>query len=136
VDFTHLITLTPTLSEWSRYDFLREGDSTRVPGLHIDSWYTFQAYGTTKAFEYLSGNSPNQHLVMGPTSHCMMGSETEHTVVGERDVGDARFDRVTDASYIAAPRHQKRHFLQRMYREAYIPADSTDSPLPEATISV
>jgi uncharacterized protein len=92
VDFTNLITLTPTSSEWGRYDFLREGDTTRVPGLHIDSWYTFQAYGTTKAFEYLSGNSPNQHLVMGPTSHCMMGSESEHTVVGDHDVGDARFD--------------------------------------------
>jgi uncharacterized protein len=92
VDFDHLITLSPTDSEWNQYDFLREGESTRVPGLHIDSWYTFQAYGTARAFQYLSGNSPNQYLVMGPTSHCRMGTETAHTMVGTRDVGDARFD--------------------------------------------
>ena len=91
-DFDHLITLAPAAAEWSDYGFLREGDSTRVPGLHIDSWYTFQAYGTLRAFEYLSGNSPDQHLVMGPTAHCGMGSETQQTMVGDRDVGDARFD--------------------------------------------
>jgi uncharacterized protein len=92
-DFDHLITLSPTDPDWNNYDFLREGESTRVPGLHIDSWYaTLHAYGTTKAFEYLSGNSPNQYLVMGPTDHCDMGTETAKTMVGDRDVGDARFD--------------------------------------------
>jgi uncharacterized protein len=91
-EYNHLITLTPTDGDWNYYDFLREGESTHVPGLHIDSWYTFQAYGTAKAFEYLSGNSPNQHLVMGPTSHCRMGTESSNTMVGDRDVGDARFD--------------------------------------------
>lgn len=91
-DFDHLITLSPTDKEWNQYDFLRAGDSTRVPGLHIDSWYTLQAYGTARAFEYLSGNSPNQHLVMGGTAHCFMGTETPHTMVGDRDIGDGRFD--------------------------------------------
>jgi predicted acyl esterase len=92
VDFNYLITQTPASDAWDNYDFLRQGQSTRVPGLHIDSWYTFQAYGSTRAYEYLSGNSPNQYLVMGPTAHCKMGSESEHTMVGDRDVGDARFD--------------------------------------------
>ena len=92
-EFNHLITLAPTDSDWNHYDFLREGESTRVPGLHIDSWYAIlHAYATTKAFEYLSANSPNQYLVMGPTSHCRMGTESRHTMVGNRDVGDARFD--------------------------------------------
>jgi putative CocE/NonD family hydrolase len=92
-EWDHLITLSPTDSDWNNYDFLREGESTRVPGLHIDSWYaTLMAYGTTKAFEYLSANSPDQYLVMGPTAHCGMGTETRNTMVGDRDVGDARFD--------------------------------------------
>jgi uncharacterized protein len=92
-DFDHLITLSPTDAGWNDYDFLREGESTQVPGLLIDSWYaTLHAYGTVKAFEYLSGNSPNQFLVMGPTAHCDMGTETQKTMVGDRDVGDARFD--------------------------------------------
>jgi putative CocE/NonD family hydrolase len=29
---------------------------------------------------------------VSPVAHCAFGSETEHTVVGERDMGDARFD--------------------------------------------
>jgi putative CocE/NonD family hydrolase len=64
--------------------------------LHIDSWYdVIEAYPTVKLFQYLSGNSPNQHLVMGPTAHCRMGTETPATSVGDREVGDGRFDYVT-----------------------------------------
>jgi uncharacterized protein len=92
-EWDRLIELTPASPEWRDYDFIRTGDKTTVPGLHIDSWYdTVEAYPTIKLYEYLLRTSPNQHLVMGATSHCAMGTESEHTVVGERPVGDARFD--------------------------------------------
>ena len=95
-EWDRLIRLTPSSPEWKEFDFVRDGDSTRVPGLHIDSWYdVIEAYPTVKLFQYLSGNSPNQHLVMGPTAHCRMGTETEATSVGDRTVGDGRFDYVT-----------------------------------------
>ena len=95
-EWDRLIRLTPASPEWKEFDFIREGDRTQVPGLHIDSWYdVIEAYPTVKLFQYLSGNSPNQHLVMGPTAHCRMGTETEATSVGDRTVGDGRFDYVT-----------------------------------------
>jgi putative CocE/NonD family hydrolase len=95
-EWDRLITLTPASPEWKEFDFVRDGDKTSVPGLHIDSWYDeIEAYPTVKMFEYLSGNSPNQHLVMGPTAHCEMGTETPATSVGDRTVGDGRFDYVT-----------------------------------------
>jgi uncharacterized protein len=95
-EWDRLITLTPASPEWKEFDFIRDGDKTRVPGLHIDSWYDeIEAYPTVKMFQYLSGNSPNQHLVMGPTAHCEMGTETPTTSVGDRTVGDGRFDYVT-----------------------------------------
>ena len=95
-EWDRLITLTPASPEWKEFDFVRDGDKTRVPGLHIDSWYDeIEAYPTVKMFQYLSGNSPNQHLVMGPTAHCEMGTETPETSVGDRTVGDGRFDYVT-----------------------------------------
>jgi uncharacterized protein len=95
-EWDRLIQLTPASPEWNEFDFVRDGDKTRVPGLHIDSWYDeIEAYPTVKMFEYLSGNSPNQHLVMGPTAHCEMGTETPATSVGDRTVGDGRFDYVT-----------------------------------------
>jgi uncharacterized protein len=95
-EWDRLITLTPASPEWKEFDFVRDGDKTRVPGLHIDSWYDeIEAYPTVKMFQYLFGNSPNQHLVMGPTAHCEMGTETPATSVGDRTVGDGRFDYVT-----------------------------------------
>jgi putative CocE/NonD family hydrolase len=95
-EWDRLIRLTPGSPEWNEFDFVRNGDSTRVPGLHIDSWYdAIEAYPTVKLFQYLSSNSPNQHLVMGPTAHCRMGTETAATSVGDREVGDGRFDYVT-----------------------------------------
>jgi hypothetical protein len=92
-EFNTLITLKPNSPEWKNYDFLNTGQKTTVPILHVDSWYdTIEVYGTTKMFEYLSGNSPNQYMTIGPTSHCRMGNETEDTMIGQRPVGDARFD--------------------------------------------
>ncbi len=92
-EFNKLITLKPNSPEWQEYDFLNEGQKTTVPILHIDSWYdTIEAYGTTRMYQYLSGNSPDQYLVMGASSHCREGSESENTLVGKRPVGDARFD--------------------------------------------
>ena len=95
-EWDRLIQLTPASPEWKQYDFIRDGDKTTVPGLHIDSWYdVIEAYPTVKMFQYLSGNSANQHLVMGPTAHCKMSTETPETSVGDRTVGDGRFDYVT-----------------------------------------
>lgn len=95
-EWDRLIRLTPASPEWNKVDFVITGDKTRVPGLHIDSWYdVIEAYPTVKMFQYLSGNSPNQHLVMGGTAHCRMGTETEATSVGDREVGDGRFDYVS-----------------------------------------
>lgn len=92
-DFDDLIRLTPGDPAWKQYDLLRTGDSTKVPALHIDSWYDFiEIYSTMRMYEYLSRNSPQQYLVVGPTPHCRQGEETERTMVGERQVGDARFD--------------------------------------------
>jgi len=92
-EFDRLITMRPNDRGWLDYDFLRTGDRTEVPGLHIDSWYdTIEVYGTTRAFDYLSGNSPNQYLIIGPTAHCRETTESADTEVGQRPVGDARFD--------------------------------------------
>lgn len=92
-EYNKLIRLAPNDPAWKDYDFLDEGDRTTVPTLLVDTWYdTIEAYGTTKAFQYLSSNSPHQYLIMGAGPHCSMGEETKQTMVGERPVGDARFD--------------------------------------------
>ena len=92
-EFSKLITMKPNDAAWQAYDFLNEGQSTTIPMLHIDSWYdTIEVYGTSRMFQYLSGNSPNQYLMVGGTGHCGQGTETANTMVGKRPIGDARFD--------------------------------------------
>jgi len=92
-EWNRMIQFTPGSPQWREYDFIRTGAATRVPGLHIDSWYdSIEAYPTVRMFAELARHSPHQHLIMGPTAHCRMGTETEHTSVGDREVGDGRFD--------------------------------------------
>jgi putative CocE/NonD family hydrolase len=94
--FNDFIKMKPNDPAWSEQDFLRTGDKTQVPVLHVDSWYdSIEVYGTTKMFEYLTSNSPNQYMLIGGGPHCSMGRvEKQQTTVGERTIGDARFDYV------------------------------------------
>src|SRR5581483_5309101 len=85
----------PGALEWKQYDFIRTGASTQVPALIIDSWYdVIEAYPTVRMYAELARHSASQHLIVGPTTHCQMGTESAHTSVGDREVGDGRFDYV------------------------------------------
>ena len=90
-DFDTLITLSPGDPGWRRLGFIHEGDHPRVPALYVDAWHDFTGFGTVKLYEYLQ-STPNQFLIVAPTGHCAMQKATEHTLVGERDMGDARYD--------------------------------------------
>jgi len=90
-DFDRMVKLTPADPEWQKRDLLRTGDKPQVPALVVDSWYDIGAYEQLKFFEYQC-ETPNQFLIMAPTSHCGMFRATENTMVGKRSVGDARYD--------------------------------------------
>ena len=90
-DFDTMITLTPADPKWRRYGFIQAGDHPRVPALYIDAWYDFTSFGTVKLFEFLE-QTPNQFLIVAPTAHCAMKEATAETKVGDRLVGDARYD--------------------------------------------
>jgi putative CocE/NonD family hydrolase len=84
---------------WRSIEFGGEGDRSGAPTLYVNSWYDLSIGPNTAMFEYQSKNAAtkaardNTFMVIAPTSHCDMGKmESEHTIVGERDMGDARFD--------------------------------------------
>ena len=84
---------------WKTIEFGNEGDRNHAPALYINSWYDVSTGPNMAMFEYQSRNAAtpqardNTFMIIAPTGHCQMGRvETEHTVVGERDMGDARFD--------------------------------------------
>ncbi len=69
-----------------------------VPAIHMSSFYDLSVDDTAFAFNYFREKSVsetsanNQFLILAPTDHCSWESSTEHTIIGEVDMGDARKD--------------------------------------------
>lgn len=85
-------------SWWRGFDYLREKDRFSVPALHVDSWYDMGPADTLALSELFSRNATNknarenQYVLISPTTHCETERITAPTVVGKRDIGDARID--------------------------------------------
>ena len=73
-------------------------ESFDVPALHMSSWYDASVAESIFEFNYFREKSvskmsaENQFVIVAPTTHCSCESATEDTVVGERNVGDARLE--------------------------------------------
>ena len=82
---------------WDRFGAVRDSDRFDVPALHMTTWYDPSIDDGLNLFKFFQGNSvsprarDNQFLIVGPRSHCNFGA-SEHTLIGNRDLGDARFD--------------------------------------------
>ena len=70
-----------------------------VPALHVSSWYDVSVDETIYEFNHFremavsDKSANNQFLIVAPTTHCSYErASTENTMVGERNVGDARLD--------------------------------------------
>jgi predicted acyl esterase len=79
-------------------EWLRPGDRLDVPALFFDSWYDYGPAETLELFNKLRRESPsararnNQFVIIAPGTHCGYANASERTLVGERDLGDARMD--------------------------------------------
>jgi putative CocE/NonD family hydrolase len=100
-DWDDFIRRQPNDPRWKKVDFGGEGDRNSAPALYINSWYDLSIGPNVAMFQYQTGSAATQvardntFMVIAPTPHCEQGRiETEHTMTGERDVGDARFDYV------------------------------------------
>ena len=83
---------------WNTIEFAGERDRNGAPALYINAWYDMSIGPNLAMYEHQSRNAANAtardntFLIVAPTAHCSMGDkESEHTIVGERDMGDARF---------------------------------------------
>ncbi|ARN73824.1 hypothetical protein BST96_06675 [Oceanicoccus sagamiensis] len=89
---------TPADPEWENLDLAREGDRFGVPALWVFSWYDTTVAPNIALYNYVQNNAfdsktvNNQFMLIAPGMHCTQGLETEQTTVGDRDLGDARFD--------------------------------------------
>lgn len=96
-DYEAFVSNPPSASPyWDKFPYLREGDTIKVPSLFIETWYDYGPQDVVSQFNLaraFPGLPPDMHrLVMGPTTHCEHLFAMQRTVVGARNLEDARFD--------------------------------------------
>lgn len=95
-DYRDFIEHPPGDPFWAKFPYLKEGDAVAVPALFIDSWYDYApavAFSQLAYFQRHSGKFGAAHrIVIDPSTHCDQHFQGNPTVVGDRTVGDARFD--------------------------------------------
>lgn len=97
-----------------------------VPGFWFMTWYDVSTGPNLAAYNFVrahaKGEAANQqYAVIAPTLHCGYKRATEHTVVGERDMGDARldYDALTYAWFDHFLKGEDNGFLQKQPKVTY-----------------
>ncbi len=96
--FEDMIKRTPDDPAWYSGGLYHDDMPFEKPALWFMSWYDVSTGPNLALFNHVleSATRPDakqhQYAVIAPTLHCAYTRATENTVVGERSVGDARWD--------------------------------------------
>ncbi len=92
-----MIKREPNDPAWYRGGLWHDNMPINIPGLWFMSWYDVSVGPNLAAYNHVR-NTANpetanmQYAVIAPTLHCSYASASENTMIGERNVGNARFD--------------------------------------------
>ena len=92
-----MIKRAPNDPAWYKGGLWHDNMTINVPGLWFMSWYDVSVGPNLAMFNHVrktaKGAAANQQwAVIAPVGHCSYTRAAEHTVVGERDMGDARLN--------------------------------------------
>jgi len=92
-----MIERTPNDPSWYKGGLWNDSMRINIPGLWMMTWYDVSTGPNLAAYNYVRKTaSPEvaneQYAVIAPMPHCAYKRASEHTTVGERDLGDARLD--------------------------------------------
>lgn len=96
--FDKMIRRTPNHEDWYKGGLYHDNMDLNVPSFWFASWYDVSISPNIALFNHVRNNGKNpeardnQYLVIAPTLHCAYTRATENTMVGERNVGDARLN--------------------------------------------
>jgi putative CocE/NonD family hydrolase len=99
-DYEQWVTSLPDAEYFRNKDWAKATDTFNVPAIFMDSWYDYGPAETIEMFRLFRENAQsksaanNQFMIIGPSTHCAYTEATEKTIVGERNLGDARLDYV------------------------------------------
>jgi len=96
--FDKMVRRNPNHKDWYKGGLYHEDMEIGVPSFWFASWYDVSISPNLALYNHVRNNSKdqfvkdNQYLVIAPTLHCRYTRATENTIVGERNVGDARLN--------------------------------------------
>lgn len=93
-----MIQRTPNDPAWYKGGLYHDDEPFGVPSLWMMSWYDVSVGPNLALFNHVTQNAvdpevaDNQFALVAPVTHCGFRRATKETIVGERNLGDARFD--------------------------------------------
>jgi len=93
-----MIQRTPNDPAWYKGGLYHDDEPFGVPSFWFMSWYDVSTGPNLGLFNHVRENGldqetrDNQFAMVAPVAHCAYTRATENTVVGERSMGDARWD--------------------------------------------
>ena len=96
--FDKMIVRKPNDKDWFNGGLYHDDMDFGVPSFLFVSWYDVATSPNIALFNHVRNNSldsfvrDNQYLIIAPTLHCGFTRATENTIVGERNLGDARLN--------------------------------------------
>ena len=96
--FDKMVKRNPNHADWYKGGLYHDDMEIGVPSFWFASWYDVSISPNLALYNHVRNNSKdkfvreNQYLVIAPTLHCRYTRATVNTVVGERNLGDARLN--------------------------------------------
>src|SRR5579862_4341204 len=121
-----MIKRTPNDPAWYRGGLWHDDKTINVPGLWFMSWYDVSVGPNLAAYNFVRKTAKGeigkqQYAIIAPTLHCSYKRATENTVVGEREMGDARldYDALTYGWFDHFLKGEDNHILEKTPRVRY-----------------
>jgi putative CocE/NonD family hydrolase len=96
--FDKMVRRKPNHPDWYTGGLYHDDMGFGVPSFWFASWYDVSISPNLALFNHVRNNAEdpqvrdNQYMVIAPVLHCRYTRATENTIVGERNVGDARLN--------------------------------------------
>ncbi len=121
-----MIERAPNDPAWYKGGLWHDQMTINVPGFWFMSWYDVSVGPNLAAYNHVRKTARpeianQQYAVIAPTLHCSYKRATENTIVGERNLGDARlnYDELTWAWFDYFLKGESNHILETMPKVRY-----------------
>ncbi len=125
--YEDMIRRKPNDPAWYKGGLYHDNMQIEKPGFWFVSWYDVSSSPNLTLYNHVRATAKdpmvknNQYLVIAPTLHCSYKRASENTIVGERNVGDARlnYDDLTYAWFDYWLKGEKNGILEKMPKVQY-----------------